>query len=102
MVPGKLIVLRKKWTDPTSHRTQESIPDRELNIKGKTIEIQKDNIKNNFKILGAEKIDKFDFIKIQNVFFLHFIYLFIFEFLNFILFIFFIQQVLISYPFYTY
>lgn len=40
---------------------------RDLNIKGKEVEIQEDNIKNNFKILG-EKLDKFHFIKIQNFF----------------------------------
>lgn len=56
--------------DPTSHHTlrvnSRQITD--LNIKGKTVEIQEDNIKNNCKILGEGKIDRFDFVKIHNFF----------------------------------
>lgn len=53
--------------DPISHHTLR-VNSTDLNIKGKTVEIQEDNIKNNCKILGEGKIDRFDFVKIHNFF----------------------------------
>lgn len=41
---------------------------KDINIKDKSVETQDDNLKNNFKMSGEGKTDKFEFTEIQNFF----------------------------------
>lgn len=65
-----MYIGRENETGPylTPYTRVDSSWIKDINIKDKSVETQDDNLKNNFKISGEGKIDKFELTEIQNFF----------------------------------